>query len=585
MFALDADQTEVFARATHLTTPEVTALTLVSLADRYPPLDLAFSGRQRQTHGIFVKENWVFSRASRYCPDCLVGDGSVIQQRHGGAWNLLWRLPVVFACTTHHRLLEHAGPGCEQPVHHRPSRDSGLLPLGTHGGLHPAQCRNSIPTRAAREGIRACGTRLDTVPAPEPGPNVHGHSDQVSFQAHLLDLLNTDGPTTIVSVGQDTTPAHYLVDLRLISCLITSSWPAARSLAENSAQAHALNDHVRHTRSQIARIRRSGMATREIAFYDKPPLESAACAHLLLLADRITAAGNADTVRELVHALIVNAPSSMPIWLRQFLAGNGYCSSGLQAALGPEVRSRHVMKSMGVSLNPRTPPPQAVRFGIQHIPQHLLPEWHAKYLARIADVKPNLLRRAAAARLAQVCVGGGAATAAELLGIPPRSALNALTVVKQQLGGRSRTTFNRAVESLTHHLNHTANPTDYGKRRDALTAWSISPHEWDHLIAGIPEEPRRKHGRWVDSPSTDWGESKRILASIWIWVRVTHGEHIFAPPVRPLLEQPRPGGPFVRSIHTRWSLISTDHPTGHNIPLRERLDTYADQLAASIDNQ
>jgi hypothetical protein len=198
------------------------------------------------------------------------------------------------------------------------------------------------------------------------------------------------------------------------------------------------------------------------------------------------------------------------------------------------------------------------------------------------ETQPAAPRRSR--RLAQICVGGSAAKAAEYLGIPPSAAANALTVIKQQLRGRSRTTFNDAVDSLTNHLNNTANPTDYGKRRDALKAWSISPQEWDQLIAGLPKETHRKYGRWIDSPSTDWGDSKR-LASIWVWVRITHGEHIFAPPIRPDLDQPRPSGHIIRQIHNRWPLISTDHPTGHYIALRERLNTYADQLATNIDKQ
>jgi hypothetical protein len=72
-------------------------MTLISFADRYPPVNPEFSGRHRQNHGLFVKENWVFSRASRYCPECLAGDGSPIHNRHGGAWRLVWRLPVTFA--------------------------------------------------------------------------------------------------------------------------------------------------------------------------------------------------------------------------------------------------------------------------------------------------------------------------------------------------------------------------------------------------------------------------------------------------------------------------------------------------------
>jgi hypothetical protein len=37
-------------------------------------------------------------------------------------------------------------------------------------------------------------------------------------------------------------------------------------------------------------------------------------------------------------------------------------------------------------------------------------------------------------------------------------------------------------------------------------------------------------------------------------------------------------------MHNRWPLISTDQPTGHYIPLRERPDSYADKLTTDIDH-
>jgi hypothetical protein len=97
LLVVEPARATAFARSTHLSTAEVAAMTLISFADRYPPVNPEFSGRHRQNHGLFVKENWVFSRASRYCPECLAGDGSPIHNRHGGAWRLVWRLPVTFA--------------------------------------------------------------------------------------------------------------------------------------------------------------------------------------------------------------------------------------------------------------------------------------------------------------------------------------------------------------------------------------------------------------------------------------------------------------------------------------------------------
>ena len=205
LLALTPDHAATFARATHLSTAEVTALTLISFADRYPPVNPAFSGRQRQNHGVFVKENWVFSRASRYCPDCLAGDSSPIQDQYGGAWKLTWRLPVVFACPLHRRLLRPHLPRlrpARPPSRHRPGptadatrqRRSASCPLPQlrHDHAHdprrahlPNPTRRSIApgpaspvTASSSVSKRVClpcssRTRRRRSPAPDSPPAPH----------------------------------------------------------------------------------------------------------------------------------------------------------------------------------------------------------------------------------------------------------------------------------------------------------------------------------------------------------------------------------------------------------------------------
>jgi hypothetical protein len=86
-----------------------------------------------------LAEPWVFGHWSRYCPQCLACDGSPIQDAHGGAWQRLWRLPPVFACTVHRRLLADRCPACRQPTLRLPR-----CPRAE--GLHPAQCCNNVRT-------------------------------------------------------------------------------------------------------------------------------------------------------------------------------------------------------------------------------------------------------------------------------------------------------------------------------------------------------------------------------------------------------------------------------------------------------
>lgn len=118
---------------------------------------------------------------------------------------------------------------------------------------------------------------------------------------------------------------------------------------------------------------------------------------------------------------------------------------------------------------------------------------------------------------------------------------------------------------------------DYGSRRHALRHWVISPSRWSQLISGLPACDLR----------TDWGDRKRMLASVWVWVRITGGEYLFAPAVMTDPAAPRsqrPGGhERLLYINLRWRHL-TAGTQGHYVPLRQRLDAYADQITAHVDN-
>jgi hypothetical protein len=194
---------------------EVAALTLSSSSRRYPPLDPHFCGRTRTAAGILVKENWIFSRASRYCPDCLAGDTTPVQRELGGPWNLRWRLPITVACLTHRRILEHLCPTCHQPAQHtRPSAD-GLLRAPAHVGLHPAQCRNPHP-HAPQSGD-VCAARLGTPRQPATAAT----SSQLALQRGEVDVFAGSW------VGQ--TPASGLYDGDLVVRLTQPANPTGPS--------------------------------------------------------------------------------------------------------------------------------------------------------------------------------------------------------------------------------------------------------------------------------------------------------------------------------------------------------------------
>ncbi|MFJ9032048.1 TniQ family protein [Streptomyces sp. NPDC102274] len=97
-----------FAQATRLTEDEAAELTLRPWKNRYPPITRALVSRDPRG----TREDWLFNNFPRYCPECLAGDGSPVQQQYGGTWKKIRHLPIAFICPTHEVFLKH---GCQRP--------------------------------------------------------------------------------------------------------------------------------------------------------------------------------------------------------------------------------------------------------------------------------------------------------------------------------------------------------------------------------------------------------------------------------------------------------------------------------------
>jgi len=282
MLHLDAATAVTFAHATRLSGPEVAGLCLDRLRGRYPPLDLDYeviAVRHRQASGIPGLTRWVFTRSTRYCPQCLAGDGSSIQRAHGGAWQQLWRLPPVFACTTHGRVLAYQCPECNQPVHsHRGY--TALLPRLQDATLHPAQCRTTVGVGHWR-ALSACGARLD-IPVSSSDPAHQADPWLVrllTVQRKLLDLLRADGSSYPVSVGHPATPAQYMLDLCLLVGLFRIAWSEAREFAELRALADAVDNDLKEQRGYAGHGQQGGGKS-DSPVHVAPPLNAAACGSL-----------------------------------------------------------------------------------------------------------------------------------------------------------------------------------------------------------------------------------------------------------------------------------------------------------------
>ncbi|OLO32511.1 hypothetical protein PZ61_0219695 [Streptomyces sp. MNU77] len=316
---LGPEQVQTFARTARITPSEVSCLLTSSLAERYGPLNGKFTPRSSAAR--MVNGNpWLLTRTPRYCPQCLTGDESEIQQRHGGAWRLSWRLPPVFACPRHRRLLRTSCPACRQPVH--TVEMNSIIARPWDEDLHPTQCRTTIAPRTVGRLQLACGAQLaEPVGAgPEIEPDPRTLEYLLGLQCRLLKLLDPAGPAATPSVGWLIPAADYFADLRALLGLVFLSWPAARSFAATPALAEALDREAKGRLARAAALRaRPGKKYSSRPLTD-PPLDPLLMGAGLGIGERLLDSADEEQARELMLPLIQQASrvdQALSIYLRR----------------------------------------------------------------------------------------------------------------------------------------------------------------------------------------------------------------------------------------------------------------------------
>lgn len=569
MVRLDPATADAFARATRLTPQEVSGLCLdATTRDHHPPAQRR--GRPPRP------DPWLFTTATRYCPRCLAGDGTEIQQRHAGAWRRSWRLPVVFACPEHRAMLRHRCPACHQPVLYCPPGTlTRLLPRMHDATLHPAQCRTALTRAATREA--ACSARLDQPAAdPEQVPE-----ELLTFQHRILAMLGPphhDAPATAAG----TPPERYFADLRLVTELIRLSWPQGRPLAASPALADAIHREWTRQREQTATTRSPGSHARRPRWYEAPPLDAHACAALLHTADTILRSDPAvlpDQLHPLIEATRSRAgrPGRASMWGTRFLRAESHCSDTLRHAVTPLLRA---YRRAGNRPHATRAPERQARFGLQHIPAFLPEDWYDRHFRHMgtADVNLKLLRRTAAVRLVQIVAGGSLGDAAAFLDINPAGTQykTANDVYRWTRGRADRRAFDAALHALADDLDTSPHLVNYQRRRDTLRGWCLDTDTWQEITSRLPPTP----GPFPP----DLGDRKRQCASEVVWTRVTQGEHLFAP--RPIEDRQPPDTrrDWTQRRNTTWHQFQTSRPLRHYADLKHLLDHHADRLARHIDD-
>ena len=146
-----------FTRMTRLTSAQAAQLGMGTWQERYPPVIASPESKARGARRLDGRQ--ILAPATRYCPECLAGDGSAIQKSFGGPWLKTWHLPVVFACPSTSGCWSTSAPSAA-----RPSGDDG--PAAVLPCCPRCWRPDCTPPSAARRSSRA---RDGTQPAAGPG--------------------------------------------------------------------------------------------------------------------------------------------------------------------------------------------------------------------------------------------------------------------------------------------------------------------------------------------------------------------------------------------------------------------------------
>jgi len=533
--ALPPEALAEFAHACSLSEDEAADLTL---APRYGDL-LGREGLPRPEMVQAAVGAWISPGRTRYCPDCLLGDG-----QRPGYWRASWLLPWHFACLRHLRLLAEDCPACQAPVGlRRPGAVFGaLLPNEWQSGLTFDACRYVPALRA-----RACGWRL--LQQDDEGRDFREAALTVPAlraQQRLDDLLgldhDRDPEARATAGGIDVSRGLWFEALREVIVLVRASLGTPTSAPSADGALAGMTMMLRDPATPAADRQKYLNAN------VRPEGAWATC-ELVVRALHVLDASTREDLHERLapyrEGVSEHLPGVWKTWLRSF------SDADVKALLKPSAkwgaltvatrgapRGKHGLR--GRDLSQRVPPP------------------HDLVLQPFAGLGVNEtgLHRAAVVLLYQRREGA----------LPRKEVARALgydrpgdvdgTVRRLQAGltaaGLSDA-FIAALDDLEVRLG--AEPrVDWARRRDALAEWSVSDEEW----AGLQDRLRPLQKR--DGRQPDWGFRRYVVSQI-LWEDLTRGEPLRSPVIWAVQDQPR-GVPRLRrgSVQFRGNITDGKLP-------------------------
>lgn len=563
---LPDDLKQRVASTLRLTADEVTALTLQQFSATYSPLGKMQLNAKRAGFEAMVK--WASSGSSRYCPECLKGDGSPIEEKYGGPWKLLWHLPVVFACVRHRRLLEHTCPSCELPLNGTTGGKRNLVKNLGLIGTHPLECRNRLPpsTEGHSTSLHGapCGARLDQ--AAERGSRILISGELAEYLALQQKILDRLTPNFVASGRISSQHWTYFPDLLAITQLIKLAWPVGVETFPWLHLASRIESHVRPLLNQLVSQRE--VKERSNRFDMKAaPVESELCGALLLAADTILGDRDLAALRMRVQPMAREAYRRSPSYAYRILQ-HGDISTTLSRATVRRIHGYSVRARLRINeIN--------FHFRVEEIPSFLPREWFKGHFDDLFAQLPNssegvdrYLRRAAPLRLAELVSGHSWPECAVSVGVSKTSAQRTLKLLGRKLDEFGLwPAFEESVGRVARDVDASTDRVNYAHRRHRMFSWRLPLEDWLAMCAEFPHLRRLR-----EKANSDTG-------SALVWSFVTQGEHTCSPVVEDL----RRNGESTHPLAACLARFVGEGLNGPTLIVRRRLELYAKELAGACD--
>ncbi|MFK0190567.1 TniQ family protein [Kitasatospora sp. NPDC090308] len=547
LLQLEAPLLRDFAKAARLDERSAEDLTLKPFANRYPPLADALTPVGERA----PLPPWLRLESTRFCPQCLAGDGSPIQNMHGGPWKRQWHLPVVFACLDHNAFLHHACPDCGHgPL--QSGASSWAIPMTGVRNLHPAQCRR-VTIKWSKQG---CGTRLDQAPTNLPPLT----PDIAALQQHLLDQLKTTAPATAT---------QFFADLSFITTLILATGINRPAPAGPTGLLDSLDTHIDTQDKTAAGWRAARSRPRILDSWRLLPESAPATAALLSMAVDSLNLPLPD-FRHQVFDLLSHAPDHRhPRW------GNIW-SSRVHKDCSPSRRREFLTaldrRSEAQRTEPRLLDVRPRGFWAEHVPQEIPLDsftHHFGRTPRLGTRRILTLRRAVALHLVMSVDRVDHQEAARFLGIPAAwlDDDNELLSAQALLARPAHDNIRGGLERFGQHLANLPKRENYSARRKQFGLWHLRGFELQQLLNDAQVHP---------AATADQQRLQHDCLSAYIWSRLTGSEWrlatVMRPPYSPItrLARKSPEETKIRNLQMGLS--------GPAIRLARSADAFADAL-------